>query len=188
MTQIYVWILGDQLLQDHPALRAAEQLVSKNNITVLLIESAARSRQRPYQRKKLVLLFSAMRHYAQSLHQEGYDVEYVQAATFLTGLTKLVAAKKPVQIMTMAAASYPGRQMQLSLDKRLGVPVTVIPNSQFLLGRYNPIPEPEAGKLYVMEGFYRSMRLHFDILMDGSEPAGQQWNFDKANRKKLPKD
>jgi deoxyribodipyrimidine photolyase-related protein len=34
-----------------------------------------------------------------------------------------------------------------------------------------------------METFYREGRKRFDVLMDGEEPAGQQWNFDKENRK-----
>jgi len=90
--------------------------------------------------------------------------------------------------MTMAASFCPGRQMQLTLDKQLGVPVAIVPNTQFLVGRYNPISEPEPHKLYVLESFYRAMRRHFSVLMDGPDPAGQKWNFDKANRKRLPKD
>jgi deoxyribodipyrimidine photolyase-related protein len=38
-----------------------------------------------------------------------------------------------------------------------------------------------------MEPFYRAMRRHFSVLMDGDEPAGGQWNFDRENRKPLPR-
>jgi deoxyribodipyrimidine photolyase-related protein len=38
-----------------------------------------------------------------------------------------------------------------------------------------------------MDNFYRAMRQHFDVLMDGREPSGGAWNFDKLNRKPLPK-
>jgi deoxyribodipyrimidine photolyase-related protein len=37
-----------------------------------------------------------------------------------------------------------------------------------------------------MERFYRSMRRHFQILVEGDSPAGGQWNFDNENRRKLP--
>ena len=53
-----VWILGDQLLLDHPAL-SAEEYTERGQICVVLIESTARLTQLPYQRKKLVLLLSA---------------------------------------------------------------------------------------------------------------------------------
>jgi len=37
-----------------------------------------------------------------------------------------------------------------------------------------------------MEHFYREMRREHAILMDGDEPAGGAWNYDAANRKRLP--
>ena len=35
-----------------------------------------------------------------------------------------------------------------------------------------------------MEFFYRNMRKQFDILVEGGQPVGGQWNFDKNNRNK----
>ena len=35
----------------------------------------------------------------------------------------------------------------------------------------------------IMEYFYRFMRKKEDILMNGNTPEGDQWNFDKENRK-----
>ena len=43
-------------------------------------------------------------------------------------------------------------------------------------------------KTYLMETFYRSMRKQYDIMMDGDQPITGQWNYDKENRKKLPKE
>ena len=183
-----VWILGDQLLHNHPALTAATDAAGRENVRVLLIESAARLRHRPYQRKKLVLLLSAMRHYAQTLRGEGYAVEYVRAESFGDGLAEAVARHQPQKLWTMASASYGGRRGQERLADRLGVAVELLPNTQFLTGRYNPIPAPEAEKRYVMESFYRAMRQEFGLLMESDEPAGGRWNFDAENRKPLPAD
>ena len=44
-----VWILGDQLLDGHPALAAAEDAVGRDNVRVVLVESAVRARRVPYQ-------------------------------------------------------------------------------------------------------------------------------------------
>jgi deoxyribodipyrimidine photolyase-related protein len=38
-----------------------------------------------------------------------------------------------------------------------------------------------------MESFYRKMRAHFKILMEGDQPVQGKWNYDQLNRKKLPK-
>ena len=185
-----VWILGDQLLAQHPALAAAQATTTSDRICILLIESRARLQKHPYQRKKLVLLLSAMRHYAAELEAQGYRVDYQQAATFATGLRQHMTAVAPDRMLTMAASSYEGRQWQQErLSALVDRPVNILPNSQFLVGRYNPIPQPEPDRRYVMEHFYRSMRRHFAILiMPDGEPVGGQWNFDKENRQPLPAD
>ena len=189
-----VWILGDQLLADHPALAAATEAVGQANVRVVLVQSQARTGRLPYQRKKLVLLFSAMRHYAQELEEQGYAVDYQTALTFLAGLQAHLAQHQPAQLWTMAASEYNGRSFQTNqLADQLGLPVEVLPNTQFLIGRYNPIPQPEPERQYVMEYFYRDMRRHFDVLMvgnrpNGDEPVGGQWNYDKENRQPLPAD
>lgn len=182
-----VWILGDQLLAQHPALEVAEGEFAKDGIHVLLIESQKRLTRRTYHAKKLVLLLSAMRHYAKRLASEGYQIEYVKAKTSRDGLEAQIQRIKPTRLFTMAASEYGGRQFQNVLSRKFELPVTIVENKQFLTGRFNPIPDPEIGKHYRMEYFYRSMRKNFKLLMDGEEPLGGKWNFDKENRKPLPK-
>jgi len=185
-----VWILGDQLLAQHPALAAAEQDHARENLRVVLVESAARARRLPYQRKKLVLLFSAMRHYAEALREQGYAVDQIQAPTFLDGLQQHVVAWRPERLFGMAASEWRGREFQQAqLADSLDVPVTVVPNTQFLVGRFDPYPDAEPDKRIVMEHFYRRMRRHFAILMTPEgEPVGGRWNYDAENRKRLPRD
>lgn len=183
------WILGNQLLPEHPVLVEAEAEYGRGNVTVVLIESQQRLKKRPYQRKKLVLLLSAMRHYADDLRRRGYQVDIMQAATFTQGLSQHVANRRPDQLFTMAASDAAGRRFQQeSLQRSLDVPVTIRPNTQFLTSEFDPYPDPEPGKRVLMEYFYRKMRRHFDVLMDGDDPAGGQWNYDKENRQPLPKD
>lgn len=185
---ISVWIPGDQLLLDHPALQAAEKDYPREDICVVLIESSERICQLPYQRKKLVLLLSAMRHYVERLRTSGYQVEFLRADSFVSGLLEHVRRLHPVRLLTMAASEYDTRQLQQKhLSRELGIPVEVLPNSQFLVEFYNPIPHPQPGKRYVMEHFYRAMRRHYGILLEGNgEPTGGQWNYDKLNREVLP--
>ena len=179
-----VWIPGDQLLRDHPALAAAGD---SSRVCVLLIESAAALARRPYGKPKLALLLSAMRHYAAELRSHGYVVDYRRAPTFAAGLRAHAADHHPARLLTMAASSHAGRAFQNGLAARLDCPVIVLPNTQFLTGRFNPVPDPQPGRRTVMETFYRAMRRHFDVLMDGNEPVGGRWNFDADNRKPLPR-
>ncbi|GCE08066.1 cryptochrome/photolyase family protein [Dictyobacter aurantiacus] len=185
---VSVWIPGDQLLLDHPALREAEKDYPREDIYVVLIESRERICQLPYQRKKIVLLLSAMRHYAERLRVRGYQVELLRSDSFISGLLDHVRRQQPVRLLTMAASEYDTRQLQQKrLAAELGVSVAVLPNSQFLIEFYNPIPRPQPGKRYVMEHFYHAMRRHYGILLDDNgEPTGGQWNYDKLNRQGLP--
>ena len=179
-----VWILGDQLLRSHPAL----EQTADGSVRIVLVESLEQAQRRPYQRKKLVLLFSAMRHYAEALRGAGYEVDYVRAARAIDGLRQHVAAHEPDALYTMAASSYRGRRFQREyLAGKLGIQVVVIPNSQFLVEEHNPVPDPEPERQYIMEYFYRDMRRHYNVLMTADdEPLGGQWNYDKQNRKPLP--
>lgn len=185
---ISVWILGDQLLLDHPALKLAQDQVGRDGLTVLMVESEARARRLAYQAKKLVLLFSAMRHFASRLRSSGFEVDYRISATTTVAIQEHIEAIKPQAMFTMQASEYRGRNYQKNLERSLHIPVKILQNTQFLTGRYDPIPEPLKDKRYVQESFYRKMRRHFDLLLqkDG-EPVGGKWNFDKENRRRLPR-
>jgi deoxyribodipyrimidine photolyase-related protein len=186
--KLSVWILGDQLLAQHPVLTEVERTHSRDQVRVVLVESATRTRRLPYQRKKLVLLFSAMRHYAEELRAQGYEVDYIRAPSFLDGLQQHVAAWLPNRLLAMEASEWRARELQRDeLPGALGLPLTLLPNTQFLAGQFDPYPDAEAGKRVVMEHFYRRMRRHFGVLLspDG-EPAGGRWNYDAENRKRLP--
>jgi deoxyribodipyrimidine photolyase-related protein len=180
-----VWIPGDQLLERHPALERAEAEVGRSNVRVVMIESARKLTARRWHRQKRVLVLSAMRHYADDLREQGYPVDYRQAATITEGLRAHLTAHQPSRLLTMAASEYRARQAQDLMSQRLGMPVDMLPNTQFLVGQYDPFPG--TSKRIIMENFYRAMRRHFNLLMDGAEPVGGQWNYDKDNRKPLPK-
>ncbi len=178
MGNLSVWILGDQLLIDHPAIAEAEKRVDTAQIYIVIIESAKRIMRLPYHYHKRILIISAMRHYAAHLREQGYTVDYIHADSMASGIRQHINARQPVAILTMAASEYHARQVQQALEN-----LEVLPNTQFLVEQFNP------KKQHVMEAFYRQMRQHFDVLVDAKgEPEGGEWNYDKLNRKPLPKD
>jgi deoxyribodipyrimidine photolyase-related protein len=186
---ISVWVLGDQLLKAHPAIEQARKTAGDENVRVLLVWNWNRVKRRQYQRKKLVLLWSAMRHYVEWLRGEGLEAELIESDTLEAALKQHVHRHHPTRLLTMAASEYLGRQFQQHKLQRVAcVEVEVLPNTQFLVGQYDPNPNPDPHKRYIMENFYRDMRQHFDVLMDGRDiPAGGEWNYDAQNRKPLPK-
>lgn len=166
-----VWILGDQLLRQHPAVQPGR--------TIVLIESRARLGLRRYHARKLTLILAAMRHYAAALREQGYTVDLRQATSFEQGLRAHLAEYGSTRLITMAAAEYDMRQFQQGLEQRLGVAVELLPNTQFLVERMPPRKAPK-----LMEPFYRHMRQQTGLLMgsDGT-PLGDRWNYDADNRK-----
>lgn len=188
-TPITVWILGDQLLRAHPAIAAAEARVGRQGMRIALVESDGRIAQMPYQRKKIVLILSAMRHYAAALRAQGYLVDEARAPSFVEGLQRHVAQHRAQRLVTMAAAEYETRRFQQDhLSQALGIPVEVLPNTQFLTGQHNPFPDVEPSQRVIMERFYRAMRRHFGVLLEPDGlPVGGGWNFDRLNRRPLPR-
>lgn len=167
-----VWILGDQLSPTHPGLAPGRRVV--------LIESLARLNQRPYHRRKLVLIISAMRHYAAELRAAGYEVDLRAAPDFLSGLREHITTFGIRHLICVAAAEYATRQFQRSLAAELGIAVTILPNTLFLVERYPPARPPA-----LMEPFYRAMRRQTGLLIEpDGEPTGGVWNLDRENRRR----
>ncbi len=72
---IGIWVLGDQLWAEQAALASCEQ--ERNNTPVILIESLQYAKQRRYHRQKLVLIWSAMRHFGEELRDQNWSVTYI---------------------------------------------------------------------------------------------------------------
>ncbi|MBU6332773.1 MAG: cryptochrome/photolyase family protein [Chloroflexi bacterium] len=186
VTTVSVWILGDQLLVRHPALLAAEARVGRAAVTVLLVESEARLAQQRYHRRKLVLILSAMRHYAAALRAAGYRVDLRRAPDFATAVREHLAEHGADRMIAMAAAERGTRALQHALAHDL--PLELLPNTQLLCGQHDPLPGTPITRRVVLETFYRAMRRHFGVLLDDAgAPLGGQWNYDAANRRPLPR-
>ena len=65
---IGIWVLGDQLNLKQAALAGADPTTAR----VLLLESSSVIERRAYHAQKLVLVWSAMRHFAADLRAQGW--------------------------------------------------------------------------------------------------------------------
>ena len=102
---IGIWILGDQLSFHHPALQ--ELTIERHQISIILIESMAYAQKRPYHRQKLVLVWSAMRHFARELGQQGWQVTYEIAPEFSSALTNWQQTHSITELWIMEPSDRP---------------------------------------------------------------------------------
>ncbi|MBW4668051.1 MAG: cryptochrome/photolyase family protein [Cyanomargarita calcarea GSE-NOS-MK-12-04C] len=169
---IGVWILGDQL--------STEQAALQKNSPVIFIESLHHVQARPYHKQKLVLIWSAMRHFAEELRQLGHSVTYKTAENFTQPLIEWIKEHKITELRVMAPTDKPFGQLIQKLE--LPCKITTIPNNHFLWSSEEFQKWAKPRKRMLMEDFYREGRRRFDILMVGDKPIGGQWNLDKENR------
>ncbi|MDX2231296.1 MAG: cryptochrome/photolyase family protein [Leptolyngbyaceae cyanobacterium bins.349] len=174
-----IWILGDQLWLGQSALQSC--LAQKQQTPILFIESLHHAQKRPYHLQKLVLVWSAMRHFAAELQQDGWPVTYQQAEDFQTPLQNWITQHQITELRVMTPSDRPFIKLIQSLD--LPCPVTLTPNNRFIWQDQDFIDWASSRKRLVMEDFYRAGRQRFHILMDGNHPVGGRWNCDRDNRK-----
>ncbi|HEX2904981.1 MAG TPA: cryptochrome/photolyase family protein [Jatrophihabitans sp.] len=158
------WLFGDQL---------GPHFVDGDDQHVLLIESQRVFARRRFHRQKAHLVLSAMRHRAAEL---GDRCRYVRSDTYRSALRGRVSVCHPT--------SRAALRLVESLDRVEVLPARGFATSMADFARW---AEGRAGKRLVMEDFYRRARRAHDVLMDGDQPAGGRWNFDRDNRTPPPR-
>jgi len=172
-----IYIPFDHLHRKYGALKDADP---KHDL-IVLVESARMTTGRNWHKERLFFLISSARHFAQSLEEEGFTVEYLKAATTVAGLKEVQKKYPKLPIICAEPSSF----RQFAALKAHGF--VFVENDFFLTPR--PLFQSWAKdqKNYLMENFYRKQRTRLNVLMEGGEPAGGSWNFDKENRLPPPK-
>ena len=157
--------------------------------SIVLVESIAKSRALPYHRKKLVLVLSALRHFAAELEADGFDVEIVRAKNYVAGIRKHVAARKSDRVVAMKPREFGlARSLEVACERgELGAPLELHDDGgdggHFFLTRAEIDGWMRNRKTVRMHQFYAWMRKTTGYLMDGSSPRGGKYSFDTDNRK-----
>ncbi len=181
-------ILGDQLSAGISALRG---LHPASDI-VLMMEVMAENTYVPHHKQKIVLVLSAMRHFAGELRQNGINVDYValdapeNTGSLTTEIQRAVGRLAPSRLVVAEPGEWRVREMLDGWEEATGVPVEVREDDRFFASRARFADWTRGRRVWRMEHFYREMRREHGILMDEGQPAGGEWNFDAQNRKKLP--
>lgn len=182
-------ILGDQLSPALPALREAD----KDDV-FLLAEVKQEASYVMHHKHKIILLFSAMRHFAEVLRQQGNKVVYLPYQQGIPSLSEAVkhTLKQHPQltgIMLTECGEYRLQQEINDWQQNFELPVNILEDDRFLCNAAMFAQWADGRKQLRMEYFYREMRRYTGLLLDNKkQPLGGQWNFDKANRKTPPAD
>ena len=183
MTRL-VLILGDQLSPDIAALQKAD----KTSDVIVMAEVADEASYVPHHPKKIAFTFSAMRHFAQSLEDDGWRVAYTRldddgnAGSIPGELLRRAEDHDAREVI----ATEPGEWRLIEALNALPLTVTQHEDTRFLASHKDFETWAEGRKELRMEYFYREMRRKTGLLMDGDDPAGGKWNFDHDNRKPAP--
>lgn len=182
-------ILGDQLSESLASLQAAD----RDQDHILMAEVDHEARYVRHHPQKIALIFSAMRHFAQQLKNQGWTVHYVHYAPPETGApqTLLSVIEAQLQCMDYEAlwVTHCGEyrlQSEIShhWTSRLGISVTCFEDDRFVAPLAQFRDWAQERKTLRMEYFYRLMRRQTGLLMtDDGQPEGGQWNWDADNRR-----
>ena len=181
-------VLGDQLSDGISALAG----LNPDLDLVLMTESVAEATAWKHHKQKLVLVWSAMRQFAERLRAKGVRVRYVTLddpanTRSIGGEIARALAEEPLgRVIRTACGKWGLEDHLLTLAQTLPVPMETREDDRFLCSRKQFAAWAEGRKELRMEYFYREMRRRTGLLMDGDQPVGGQWNFDAENRKKLP--
>ncbi len=182
-------VLGDQLTR---SLASLEDIDPARD-TVLMVEVRDECTYVRHHQKKIVLILSAMRHFAARLGDEGIAVRYVElddpgnTHSFRGEVVRAVAALSPDRIVATEPGEWRVLEDMRGWQDATGVALETRADTRFLgsIADFRHWAEKRGGLR--MEFFYREMRRRHDVLMDGGKPVGGRWNYDAENRKRLPR-
>ncbi|KAF0808884.1 deoxyribodipyrimidine photolyase-like protein [Alcanivorax sp. S71-1-4] len=178
-------VLGDQLTPSLSSLAASDPADS----VVVMAEVLSEATYVPHHKQKLVLVFAAMRHFADGLRQAGWQVDYYPITEDLPDLNAALACSiarhAPMQIVATECNEWRLDQIMRHWAQAFALPVTLLPDDRFLCSKARFQSWARGRRQLRMEFFYRDMRRHTGLLMDrDGQPAGGRWNFDSDNRKR----
>ncbi len=182
-------ILGDQLQEDSAAFDGADP----SRDVLWMAETAEEATSVWSHKIRLVLFFSAMRHFAESLRKRGFPVRYHALTAnpeddagfgFSDLLAKDVISLRPERIVMVQPGDARVLESFRKVARSMSVPLDIREDGHFLC-RIDQFRDFAAERRsFRMEHFYRHMRRMLQVLLDDTgKPAGGTWNYDAENRK-----
>lgn len=188
MAKLYL-VLGDQLSHELSSLRDLGP-----DDTVLMCEVHEEATYVKHHQMKIAFLFSAMRHFAEALRQRGHTVIYVPLDDANNTQSLKSEVKRRIQessgafshLILTEPGEYRLKEDMQTWEADLKIPITIHADDRFFCAVDDFSSWAKSRRQLRLEHFYVWMRKKHDVLMHEGKPAGGQWNYDAANRKRLP--
>lgn len=188
-----VLVLGDQLWLGNPALADFDA----THDAVLMIEAHSEGTAVWSHKARIALFLSAMRHFCNEVHRQGWRYHYValddgtRTLSFADHLREAIQRLKPEIVQVCEPGEWRMLETVQNTASACDVPLQVLPDTHFMCSREQFARWASGRKELRMEYFYREMRRQHGVLVQGrgktAEPEGGQWNFDAENRQGYPK-
>ena len=179
-----VLALGDQLDADAAAFDGFD----KGADAVLMMEVAEEATDIPQHKIRLALFFAAMRQFRQSLDDKGYRVLYAaledddNRGSVAAEIERWVRTTRPAKLILSKPGDVRVETAIVETATSLGCAHEIRADRHFICDPDDFRAHAEGRKTLLLETFYRAQRRRHEVLMDGGEPIGGRWNFDKDNR------
>jgi len=178
-------ILGDQLNSQHSWYNTVS-----NQTTYCMFEMRQETDYVKHHIQKVVGFFAAMQEFSRQLISDGHKVIYLTIDDSSNHQCLEKNLKSVIDSLNISKLEYQSPD-EYRLDyqlknicKTLSISSKQVDSEHFYTNR-NQLSEFFKGKKqFLMERFYRDMRKKHHILMNGEQPEGGEWNYDKSNRNK----
>lgn len=179
-------ILGDQLSQSLSSLGD----IDRESDIVLMCEVMGEVTYVRHHKKKVAFILSAMRHFADTLCEQGISVDYVtlddpeNSGNFTGEVARAVARHDASRLIVTAPGEFRVLEDMQNWETDLGIAVEIRQDDRFLCPPEMFESWAAGRKQLRMDFFYREMRRHHDVLMVDGKPVGGKWNYDVENRER----
>ncbi|MEO0530165.1 MAG: cryptochrome/photolyase family protein [Planctomycetota bacterium] len=144
---------------------------------------------------RIAYFFSAMRHFRDELIERGYQVDYRELPAKSDGRTRVggeetlaaalrdaIERLKPERLAIVQPGEWRVQDELIATAEEAGLELEILDDTHFYTTPADFAEHAKGRKQVRLEYFYRELRKRYDVLMDGDDPVGDAWNFDKENR------
>ncbi len=171
-------ILGDQLFEDLSTLPPGP---------IVMVEDRELASHARYHPQKLVLTFSAMRHFAARLGDRCHYARADQARNIFDVVKEELGRHHATELHTYEPADHFFKEALVEFASELPVQLILHDNPMFLTSKEDWEAYGRRHRRRLMAEFYIWQRRRLGILLtDSGNPEGGQWSFDAENRRRLP--
>lgn len=184
-----VIVLGDQLDEKSSALQDFDTTLD----VVWMAEVAEESTHVWSAKQRIVVFLSAMRHFAESLREQGLPLVYTclddvgNRGTLALQLNDAITQLQPSGLVLTAPGDWRVLHSLRAVAAQHHLPLDLRDDTHFFSTVREFAAHARGRKQLRLEYWYRELRHKHGILMEGKDPVGGQWNLDADNRESFGK-